>query len=330
MTGIAAALPFSSRFVGDASLSRRPMRRLARILEQMGAAFEFEDADGLPMVVHGGELAGIEFTNEQASAQVKSALLLAGLVSRATVTVIEPRRSRDHTEIMLEALGAHILREGAGVTIADTDRIAPLDFDVPADPSSAAFLAALASLLPTRPVSLTNVCLNPTRLGFFSALERMGASVQLRPAAARSAGEPVGDILVSGRQLRGVTIDRESVPALVDELPLIACIATRAQGETRVQGAEELRLKESDRIAAIVHNLRSIGASVEELHDGFVVQGSEKPTGGMITTRGDHRIAMAFGVLGEVPGNMIEIDDPDCVSVSYPGFWQQLHGLRAR
>jgi 3-phosphoshikimate 1-carboxyvinyltransferase len=324
MTGVAAALPFESRFTGDASLSKRPMKRLANVLWEMGARVRFEGADGLPMTVEGGYLVETKYVNESASAQIKSALLLAGLVGRVWVRVVEPRKSRDHTEIMLASLGARIQVDAEGTSIEPVDHIHPLDIQVPGDPSSAAFFAARAALLREGESELAGVCLNPTRLGFFEALRQMGTQVDYREESL-AAGEKTGRITVkSSGLLRGLVIGRDQVPSLVDELPLLACVATAAEGETRVTGAGELRLKESDRLAVIVSNLRAIGADAEELDDGYVVRGRKGPLSGKVVTHGDHRIAMAFGILGSLPGNNIEVDDPACVSVSYPGFWKEL------
>ncbi len=327
LAGIAAASPFSARFEGDASLSRRPMRRVARPLEAMGARFEFERDDGLPMTVHGGRLRGIDWANETASAQVKGAILLAGVVAGVEVTVAEPRASRDHTERMLNARGIVVETSGTRVGIRPAERLEPLDTDVPSDPSSAAFFAALAALASAGQLTLRSVCVNPTRTGFFEVLREMGADVELVDTTEQG-GEPLADVVVRPAALRGVAVGPERVPSLIDELPLLACLATHADGETRITGAAELRVKESDRITAVVANLRAIGASADELPDGMVIHGSEGPLSGAIETHGDHRLAMAFAVLGALPGNRITIDDPQCVAVSFPGFWHELARVR--
>jgi 3-phosphoshikimate 1-carboxyvinyltransferase len=328
LAGIAAARPFASRFVGDASLSRRPMRRVAEPLSAMGARFEFERGDGLPMVIHGGPLKSIRWTSETASAQVKSAILLAGVAAHVPVVVREPARSRDHTERMLRALGAEVEALGTIVRLEPPDRLAPLDISVPADPSSAAFMAALAVLASDGGLTIPDVCLNPTRTGFFRVLQRMGARLEVHPTG-QEGGEDVGVLYVWPSELAGVTLGADDVPSMIDELPLLACLATRANGETRIQGAHELRVKESDRIATVVANLRALGAEVEEHSDGMTVIGTTAPLRGRVVTRGDHRIAMAFGVLAALPRNEIEIDDPGCVSVSYPAFWEDLRAAVA-
>jgi 3-phosphoshikimate 1-carboxyvinyltransferase len=323
MAGVAAGCAFRSRFIGDASLSKRPMRRVARPLIAMGARVELESGDGLPMVIEGGALRSITWSSETASAQIKSAILLAGVVGGVAVEVTEPSRSRDHTERMLRSLGARVEVDGTRVHLEPIGELAPLDIRVPADPSSAAFLVALATLLHSSPISVPNVCLNPTRTGFFDVLRAMGAAIVIDEGPEQG-GELTGTIRASHSELRAASVDESQVPSMIDELPLLACVGARAQGTTEIRGAAELRVKESDRIATVVSNLRAVGASAGELPDGLVVTGSPVPLRGRVVTHGDHRIAMAFGVLGALPGNEIEIDDPACVAVSYPAFWDDL------
>jgi 3-phosphoshikimate 1-carboxyvinyltransferase len=323
VAGIAAARPFTSRFIGDASLSRRPMRRIANPLRAMGADVEVAVADGLPMTVRGGNLHAIDWRSETASAQVKSAILLAAVAAGIAVTVHEPARSRDHTERMLTALGATVAVRGTTVELAPVDRLAPLHMRVPSDPSSAAFLAALAVLATAGALTLPDVCLNPTRTGFYRALARMGAALTLEEGEPQG-GEPVGTIIARPSSLTAIDLGGDDVPSMIDELPLLSCLAARARGTTTIRGAEELRVKESDRIATVVSNLRSIGVNADELPDGMCIEGSDHPLRGRVETRGDHRIAMAFGVLRALPANAIEIDDPSCVAVSYPGFWEDV------
>jgi 3-phosphoshikimate 1-carboxyvinyltransferase len=326
VAGLVAARPIAARFVGDASLSRRPMRRVARPLEKMGARVAFEGEDGrLPMTVHGGALGDVEWTSDTASAQVKSAVLLAGVTAGVEVTVREPHRSRDHTERMLAARGVDVYVNEQAVHVPAGQRIGALDVAVPGDPSSAAFLAALAAIADSGTLTLPDVCLNDTRAGFFRALARMGARLEVDDER-REGGEEVGTIYAhAGRPLRGIDVAGDEVPAMIDELPLLACVAACADGETTVRGAAELRVKESDRIAAVVHALRAVGADAEELPDGFVVRGAPgRVLAGPVATHGDHRLAMGFGILGARPGNRIVIDDPACVGVSYPRFWSDL------
>ena len=324
MAGVAAALPFASRFVGDESLSRRPMRRVAAPLRAMGAEVTMADDDTLPMTVRGGTLQPIEWASETASAQVKSAILLAGVVAGVPVTVSEPRRSRDHTERMLRAMGASLEQVGETVRFTPGATLQPVDRRVPGDPSSAAFLAGLAAMLRGVEVVLPDVGVTPTRTGFLAVLQRMGGAIAVEEAR-EDGGEPVATLRVrAGDGLRSADVAPSEVPAMIDELPLLACIAARAEGETTIAGAGELRVKESDRIAAVVAGLRAVGVDAEERPDGMRITGGTRPLRGRVRTLGDHRLAMAFGVLGALPGNEIEVDDADCVGVSYPAFWRDL------
>jgi 3-phosphoshikimate 1-carboxyvinyltransferase len=304
------------------------MQRVARPLEAMGARFEFDAGDGLPMTVHGGQLRGIHWDNETSSAQVKSAILLAGVVAGVEVSVSERRLSRDHTERMLAARGVTVERSAGTVSVRRDQPLAAIDTEVPADPSSAAFFAALAALATAGTLTLRDVGVNPTRIGFLEALREMGAQVELSQRDERG-GEPIADVTVRPGTLRGLTIGGDRVPSLIDELPMLACVATRALGETRITGARELRVKESDRIATVAANLRRLGARVEELPDGMVIEGSDAPLAGHVMTHGDHRLAMAFGILGAVHGNGIDVDDPSCVDVSFPTFWADLARVRS-
>jgi 3-phosphoshikimate 1-carboxyvinyltransferase len=325
MAGVAAARSFTSRFIGDESLSRRPMRRIIRPLEAMGARMHCERGDGLPMMVYGGALHSVDWRTEVASAQIKSAVLLAGLVAGVPVSVAEPAASRDHTERMLAARGVPVRTRDHTVATEAVTALSAADVDVPADPSSAAFFAALAAMADSGDLILRDVCVNPTRTGFLQLLRRMGARVEFVEETVR-AGEPVATVRVIAGALAGTDIGGDEVPSMIDELPLAACVAARAEGVTRITGAGELRVKESDRITTVVQNLRAVGVDAEELPDGLVVHGTGAPIHGAVTTRGDHRVAMAFGVLGATRGAEVAIDDPACVDVSFPGFWELLAG----
>jgi len=328
LAGVVAAHPFSASFEGDASLSKRPMKRVAEPLTYMGAQFDFEHGDGLPMTVHGVDLRSIDWDTRASSAQVKSAILLAGLVSGVEVRVTEKSPSRDHTERMLRAMGADVETDGNQVCLRPARRLAPIEIDVPADPSSAAFFVALASLASGGELTLTDVCLNPTRTGFLEAMTRMGAQID-RTASASSGGEEIGSLRVRPARLRSTRITEAEVPSLIDELPLLACIAAGAGVELEITGAAELRVKESDRISAVVQNLRAVGADAEELPDGLRVHASRHELAGTIDPRGDHRIAMAFGILSAASGNQITVTSPECVAVSYPHFWEDLRRVSA-
>jgi 3-phosphoshikimate 1-carboxyvinyltransferase len=323
LAGVVAAHPFSARFQGDASLSRRPMKRIAEPLSYMGAQFDFERGDGLPMTVHGVTLRSIDWDTKSASAQVKSAILLAGLVSQVEVRVTESSRSRDHTERMLRSMGVDVESDRNQVCLRPTRRLAPLDLAVPADPSSAAFFVALASLAGSGELQLDDVCLNPTRIGFISAIKRMGGDIRVT-ARATEGGEETGTITVHPAPLGDLRITGADVPSLIDELPLLACVAAAAGVELEVTGAAELRVKESDRISVVVRNLRAVGAKAEELPDGLRVLPGPHEFAGRVDPQGDHRIAMAFAVLSAVSGNRIQIMNPEVVAVSYPRFWEDL------
>lgn len=316
----------SARFEGDASLSRRPMRRVAAPLRAMGASVEFAGPDGhegLPMCVTGEVLHSIVWENAHASAQVKGAVLLAGLTAGVPVEVREPSRSRDHSERMLAARGVALEAFAGGVRLAGAQRVLPLDTVVPADPSSAAFFVALGALADDGELRLPDVCLNPTRTGALDVLVRMGVPLRLEDERVIG-GETVGTVIVRPGPLHATRISGDEIPRCIDELPLLACVAACAEGETYIADASELRVKESDRITAVVDNLRALGVEAEEYTDGMRVVGSTRPLRGRVVTHGDHRLAMAFGVLAARPGNKIIVDDPGCVSVSYPGFWSDL------
>lgn len=323
VSGIVAGQPIRARFTGDASLSARPMKRIAEPLGAMGAEISFEKGDGLPMTVSGARLKEIDWDTHAASAQVKSAILLAALVSGVEVTVRERARSRDHTERMLAALGAPVRIRDLSVHLAATSALRTLDLTIPRDPSSAAFFIALATLADDGELFLPGVCANTTRGGFIGALTRMGGSIELDDPQ-NEAGEETATLHVQPGSLRPLQIVAADVPSLIDELPILACLAAGAGVALEIHGAAELRLKESDRIRAVVENLTRVGASAEERPDGLVVREGKRRLAGEVVTSGDHRIAMAFGVLAKVPGNDIRIDDPGCVAISYPNFWADL------
>ena len=326
MSGVVAAHPFTSRFDGDASLSRRPMKRIAEPLTAMGARFEFARDDGLPMTIHGGRLAGISWNTRAASAQTKSAILLAGLSAGVQVTVIEAEKSRDHTERMLVSVGAPVESDATSVSLSPVESIGPLELTVPGDPSSAAYFVALAVLGGVKEIELPDVCVNSTRTWFIDTLREMGDRIDYEDRMA-VAGDVSATIVARKSRLHDYAVGASQIPAMIDEVPLLACAAAAAGIDVDVRGANELRVKESDRIAAVAQNLRAVGASIEELSDGFSVHGQKRKLEGRVTTYGDHRIAMAFGILGALEGNSIDIDDPDCVAVSYPHFWRDLKGV---
>jgi 3-phosphoshikimate 1-carboxyvinyltransferase len=340
MLGVLAGQSFTTRATGDGSLRSRPMARVTRPLSLMGARFrELGESDRLPIEVIGSELQALDYDSPVASAQVKSALLLAGLVGETLVLVSEPRRSRDHTERMLVMVGAPVISHENGdrwhVELRDPpSTITPLDLEVPGDFSSAAFFVVLALLGGVSGgLAIKHVGLNPTRTGLLSVLARMGGEVEvdetaggLGPASGE-VGEPAGVLRVAASRLRAVDVAEGEVPAMIDEFPILAVAAARASGVTRITGASELRVKESDRIRALVDNLRAVGVEVAELEDGLEISGTDRPLEGSVSSHHDHRIAMAFGVLGALPGNRIEVECKSVVDVSFPGFWGMLDGL---
>jgi 3-phosphoshikimate 1-carboxyvinyltransferase len=328
MAGVVAAHPMSVRFVGDESLSRRPMKRIAEPLTYMGAKFDFEHGDGLPMAVHGMDLRSVDWDTKASSAQVKSAILLAGLVAGVEVRVTEKSPSRDHTERMLRAAGVDVENDGNQVCLIPAAHLRALEIDVPADPSSAAFFVALAAMAMEGELVLTDVCLNPTRTGFLHVMRRMGARIDVIEES-EVAGDVVGTLRVLPSSLRSAQVGGSDIGAIIDELPLLACVAAGSGTDLLISGAEELRVKESDRIAVVVKNLRAVGAEVDELPDGLRVRASRGPLAGAIDPRGDHRIAMAFGILSAATGNQISVANPECVAVSYPGFWDDLRKATA-
>lgn len=330
LMGLAAALSGETVLTGDASLRLRPMERVAAPLREAGASIEYLEGHGtLPVRVTGGSLAPIIHRSDIASAQVKSALLIAGIAAAVDVSLVEPVRSRDHTERMLRAMGAGVdaftAADGVGVLLHASGPLQPLDGRVPGDFSSAAFLLSAASLGGAA-VRLIEVGVNPTRTGFLDVLARMGGPV--RVAGPSSSGwEPVADLYAGPADLVATTVEQAEAVSLIDELPLVAVLAAHAQGETRVSGAAELRAKESDRIRAVCDNLRALRVDVDERPDGFSVRGSDAPLAGRVRSFDDHRIAMAFAVLGTRPGSRIEVDDLDIAAISYPGFASELRRI---
>lgn len=326
MSGILACLEGTSVMTGDESLVRRPMARIIKPLELMGARFMARSGGYLPMAVKGSRLRGIFHPMEVASAQVKSALLLAGLKAEGTTTVNEPSPSRDHTERMLRYFGASLEVQAKSVSIKGPQDLEAREIRVPGDPSSAAFPVVWAAATPGSSLLVRGVCLNPTRTGFIRVLERMGARIRVENLR-EEAGEPVGDLVVEGAGLEGTTISGDEIPALIDEIPVLVVAGALASGTTVVKDARELRVKETDRIRAMVEGLARMGARVEELEDGLILEGPVPPTSTEIRTYSDHRIAMSFSILGRALGVEIRLDDPGCVRISYPAFFAHMDAL---
>ncbi|MHB8619740.1 MAG: 3-phosphoshikimate 1-carboxyvinyltransferase [Chloroflexota bacterium] len=324
LAGILAGLPFTTVLVGDRSLSQRPMGRVGRPLRMMGADVAGET---LPLTIRGGSLWGIEYQPEAASAQVKSCILLAGLRAGSPTTVMEPLPTRDHTERLLRAQGVPVIAAAGRITVQPAEELAALDIDVPGDFSSAAFWLVAGLLLPGASVTVAGVGVNPTRTGLLDVLAEMGADVS-RSAEREAGGEPVADLTARGSHLSGVEVDAAIVPRLIDEVPVLAVAAALAEGRTTIRGAAELRLKESDRLAALAVGLAGLGVRVEELPDGLVIEGRPgRFAGGFMESHGDHRLAMAWAIAGLASTGGVTVDDPNCASISYPSFWQELRAF---
>jgi 3-phosphoshikimate 1-carboxyvinyltransferase len=330
LLGLLAGHRFRATLTGDASLRRRPMRRVTGPLALMGARFEERRGDGLPLTVRGGRLRPLRYEMPVSSAQIKSALLLAGVVGGVAVDLREPAgRSRDHTERMLRAFGFGVEEREGWIEFRPGGRIEPFDLQVPGDPSSAAFLLGAAVLAEAGELCVAGVGVNPTRTGFLRVLERMGAAVRSESPDS-SFGEPVADLVARPAALRGTEVLPGEIPGLIDEIPLLAALASRASGETVFRDVGELRVKESDRLGLIAHNLRAVGARAEVRGDDLHVDGAGRPPRGRVRTEGDHRIAMAFAVLGTLPGARVAIDDLACAAVSFPGFPVTLRAIAGR
>jgi 3-phosphoshikimate 1-carboxyvinyltransferase len=332
LLGLLSAHRFSATLTGDRSLRRRPMRRVTVPLSTMGARFTERNGDGLPLTVEGARLSPLTYEMPVSSAQIKSAILLAGVAGEVEVALREPYgRSRDHTERLLRAFGFAVRESDDWINFSPTGRIEPFEIEVPGDPSSAAFLVGAATLAESGELRIAGVGVNPTRIGFLEVLRRMGGQVRTESGATQF-GEPVGDLLVRPGALRGTEVAPREVPGLIDEIPLLAVLASRARGTTTFRQVGELRVKESDRLGLIAENLRSVGARAEVQGQDLIVEGNDVVPQGKIRTAADHRLAMAFAVLATLPGARVRIDDMACAAVSFPRFAETLRkiGKRAR
>jgi len=326
ISGILAGQPFYSVMTGDASLRSRPMKRIAEPLRLMGAQIYGREGDHAPLTIMGGDLKPIHYQTPVASAQIKSCVLLAGLFADGETTVTEPAASRDHTERMLRAFGADIECEGLTRRVKGKPKLTGHKITVPGDISSASYFLMAAVLCRNSDVIIRNVGVNPTRAGLLDALKAMGAQISLENYRAGS-GEPVADLHVKSSQLKGAEFGGDLIVKMLDEIPLLAVAATQADGETTIRDAAELRVKETDRIAATVSELRKIGAQVEEFEDGMVIAGGDKLKGGECKSHGDHRMAMSLAVAGLISEVGVTIHDIACVNTSFPGFWEMLSSL---
>ncbi len=325
MMGVLAGMPITATLTGDSSLVKRPMKRVSAPLLEMGASFKLSNENFAPLVVHGSKLHAISYDLKIASAQIKTAIMMAALRAEGTTTITGEIGSRDHTERLLPHFGVDVGVSENKITIRGNQGLKANVVRVPGDPSTAAFWIGAASILPGSSLEMDNISLNPTRIGFIYALKRMGADIETEVTSSHP--EPVGKIRVKFSGLKGGSISKEEVPSLIDEIPLIAILASQANGVTIVRGAEELRVKESDRLLAVATNLQKMGCEIEIYPDGFKIVGPQKLRGAEIETYNDHRIAMAFSIAGLVAEETTTILEAECVAVSYPNFYETLTEL---
>ena len=328
MMGILAGNKFDSTLIGDNSIAKRPMKRVTDPLRLMGCNIEGkDDANYTPIKIYGGDLKAIDYHMPVASAQVKSALILASLYANDTSFIYEKVKSRNHTEIMLKSFGADINVENLKISVNPVNELFSQDIYVPGDISSAAFIIVSALITKGSEVIIKNVGLNETRTGIIDVVKNMNGNIEIINERLVG-GELVGDLLVRyTKDLCATTIDKDIIPRLIDEIPVIAVLATQAEGTTIIKDAQELKVKESNRIKSMVENLKILGADIEELEDGMIIKGKSKLNGGKIKTFKDHRIAMAFSTLNLISDEKIKLDDEDCINVSFPGYFDLIKSL---
>ncbi|TVR18518.1 MAG: 3-phosphoshikimate 1-carboxyvinyltransferase [Anaerolineaceae bacterium] len=328
LAGILCGQPFPAVLTGSEQLCRRPMRRIIEPLRLMGAGITGRD-ECAPLTIQPAALKGIDYRLPVASAQVKSAILLAALFAKDETRITQPAPARDHTEIMLKAMGADIRMEGDTVILTPSATpLSPLDMTVPGDFSSAAFPLVAACIVPDSDITLRHINLNTTRTGLLDVLVRMGADITVIPTG-KEAGEPVGDLHVRGGTLKGVEVGGEMVVRMIDEFPVLMIAATQAEGRTVVRDAAELRVKETDRIAVMARELAALGVTVEETPDGFIIEGGQAINGGHVHAHDDHRVAMSLAVAGLVAASAVHIDDAQCAGDSFPDFAGTMRKLGA-
>ena len=323
LCGILSGQDFDSEISGDSSIEKRPMARVTKPLSLMGAEIEGEYC---PLKIHGRKLHGIDYKMQVASAQVKTALILAGLYADSPTIIHENMRSRNHTELMLSAMGADLKVKGCDIALTPGKKLVPQKFTVPGDISSAAFFLVLGAILPGSEIYIKNVGINETRAGILEILEKMGADMTYENRRV-SAGEEVCDILVKGSELKGCEIGGEVIPRLIDELPVLAVAAVFAEGETIIRDASELKVKETNRIAAVVKEFSKCGIEITETDDGMIIKGGKTVKGADFESYGDHRMAMSLAVLAQLAEGESRINEIDCVDISYPGFFEDLYRL---
>ena len=323
LCGILAGQNFDTSITGDASIQKRPMGRVVKPLSMMGAKIENEYC---PLYITGTKLHGIDYKMPVASAQVKTAIILAGLYADGETVIHEIEKSRDHTELMLSAMGADLTVDNLDITVKPTNDLTAVNVDVPGDISSAAFFLVLGAIMPNSQITVTNVGINPTRTGIIDVLKDMGADITLENVHT-SAGETVADITVRSSSLKGTTVGGDIIPRLIDELPIIAVAAVFADGQTVIKDAQELKVKETNRIRAVVDEFNKCGIDITETDDGMIINGSKSIHGADFKTYGDHRMAMSLTVLAQLADGESTLDDSDCACVSYPTFFDDFYKL---
>ncbi|WP_416731656.1 3-phosphoshikimate 1-carboxyvinyltransferase [Fictibacillus sp. JL2B1089] len=327
MLGILANTPFESTLTGDESIAKRPMNRVTKPLKEMGAAIDGNDSGNkVPLHIKGGETRGIHYTSPIASAQVKSAIILAGLDGEGTTSVEEPFKSRDHTERMLKAFGVEVESDELTVSVAGGQKLKGTHIEVPGDISSAAFFLVAGAIVPNSEITLKKVGLNPTRTGILDALKDMGADITFQNIN-ETASEPFGDLVIKSSDLKGTVIQGDLIPRLIDEIPIIALAATQAEGKTIIKDAHELRVKETDRIETVVNELKKMGADIEATEDGMIIQGKSSLRGASVQSYGDHRIGMMLSVAACIAEGETTLTNSEAIAVSYPSFFEQLNVL---
>lgn len=330
MLGILATLSFHTVVIGDESIAKRPMSRVTIPLREMGAQIDGRAQGNLtPLSVRGGQTKGIHYESKVASAQVKSAILLCGLQSEGETSVDEPHISRDHTERMLSAFGVDVQREGTKVTVRGGGTLTAGHIVVPGDISSAAFFLAAGAIVPESKIELENVGMNPTRTGIIDVLEQMGAKLEIKNERVVNA-EPIADLTISTSELKGIDISGAIIPRLIDEIPIIALMATQAEGTTVIKDAEELKVKETNRIDTVVEELTKLGANIEATDDGMIIHGKTSLKGGNVSSYGDHRIGMMLAIAGCIASGDVAISQAESIAISYPNFFEHLTMLQGK
>jgi 3-phosphoshikimate 1-carboxyvinyltransferase len=328
LLGILAGRPFFSTLIGDHSIGKRPMTRVTEPLRSMGAQIDGrKNGEFTPLSIRGGHLNPIHYQMPVASAQVKSALILAGLQAEGESIIIEKAESRDHTERMIHKFGGDVQKNDRTITVKGGQKLIASDILVPGDISSAAFFLVAGAIVPDSEIVLKNVGLNPTRTGIIEIMNKMGADLEIYQEEA-SSFEPAGDITVKTSSLRGTVIEGDVIPRLIDEIPIIALLATQAEGTTIIKDASELKVKETNRIDTVVQELTKLGASIEATDDGMIIHGGSTLTGGIVSSHGDHRIGMMLAIASLLCKDKVELENPEAISVSYPNFFNHLNSLK--